>query len=328
MRMKLFVSLFVLTATLTGSGYAFAQNNVDQRIDRMERDIQTLSRAVYKGDLSVQPAANNASNADQRLEQNYSISIENRLSTIERQIQQLTGQIEELNFRLNKMQSAGTYGQPQIGHTGLSPQQVPPGLSYNAQPNTAASSSPLTISSEPLAAQQNPQTHVNTPVQSTTLPSAAPAQQQAAANPQAAYSEQPNTNSNFTFGANDAQDYDRAFAALKDGNYPSAQDGFKAFLETHKESRLVPNALYWLGETYYVQKQYGEAARIFAQGYQNHPSSNKKHDNLLKLGLSLSGMGKKEDACIALMQLVKDSGKKTPVLSRAQQEAKKLGCDA
>tara|TARA_R110002124_G_scaffold129483_1_gene290828 strand:+ start:129145 stop:130011 length:867 start_codon:yes stop_codon:yes gene_type:complete len=283
------------TATSIGGSSAYAQNNdLAQRMQRIERDITTLSRAVYKGDLSEKPSiatTQSTMNTDQQLESSYSISIENRLGAIENQMQQLTGQIEELNFRFNKLQSNAAQNNP----AALSPQQVPPGLAYNQQTQNG----PLTISAAPLDATGNDS---NT------------------------HTQQPDLNSTLSFGKSDTKDYERAFAALKDGDYPAAQDGFKAFLETYKDSALTPNALYWLGETYYVQKQYSESARIFAQGYQSHPDSNKTNDNLLKLGLSLAGMGKKEDACIALLQLVKKNTPETPVLSRAKQEAKKLGC--
>jgi tol-pal system protein YbgF len=307
MRQNLFMSLIIITATTLGSGYAFAQN-VDQRIDRMQRDIDTLSRAVYKGEISAQPNPQIVASTPS-LEKNYSISIENRLGTMERQIQQLTGQIEELNFRVNKLQTQNANGS-------LSAQQVPPGLAYNQQ-QSAAQTAPLTISDKPYSPQNGIESAPLSNAQGNLATGAAPS-----------YAAQPDADSNLTFGKNDAKDYDRAFASLKNGDYPTAQDGFKAFLQTYKDSQLVPNALYWLGETYYVQQQFSEAARIFAQGYQDHPESNKTQDNLLKLGLSLSGMGKKEDACIALLQLAKQGTKETPVVSRAQQEAKKLGCSS
>lgn len=313
MRKNLFMSLIIITATTFGSGYSFAQN-LDQRLERMERDINTLSRAVYKGEIAAQPNPQIVASGPS-LEKNYSISIENRLSTMERQIQQLTGQIEEMNFHMSKLQSQST----QNASAGLAPQQVPPGLAYNQQQNATAKA-PLTISDQPYPAQGG--------IQANALPNnpAAHPQGNLATGAAPRYAEQPNMDSNFTFGQNDAQDYDRAFASLKDGDYSAARDGFKAFLDTYKDSALTPNALYWLGETFYVQKQFSDAARIFAQGYQEHPDSNKTQDNLLKLGLSLSGMDKKEDACIALLQLAKQGTKETPVVSRAQQEAKKLGC--
>ena len=80
-------------------------------------------------------------------------------------------------------------------------------------------------------------------------------------------------------------------------------------------------------ESFYVRRQYERAARIFAEGYQSYPKSSKAPDNLLKLGLSLGGMGNTHDACVALAQLKKEyASERTPVMRRADQEFSRLGC--
>ena len=66
---------------------------------------------------------------------------------------------------------------------------------------------------------------------------------------------------------------------------------------------LAGNAQYWLGETYYAQSDYKNAAIAFAEGYQKYPKSSKAPDNLLKLGMSLGQTGRKADACTAFKQL-------------------------
>ena len=89
------------------------------------------------------------------------------------------------------------------------------------------------------------------------------------------------------------------------------------------------NAQYWLGETFYVRGNYAEAAKVFAQGYQKYPKSTKAPDNLLKLGLALSQTGKKQDACVTLMQLGKQFPSAAAVIKqRADDEMKKLNCGA
>jgi TolA-binding protein len=82
-----------------------------------------------------------------------------------------------------------------------------------------------------------------------------------------------------------------------------------------------------LGETYYVRGKYDVAARLFAEGYQQYPDGSKTADNLLKLGMALGALGKKEDACIALAQLDKETGANlASVQRRAEQEKTRLGC--
>lgn len=126
---------------------------------------------------------------------------------------------------------------------------------------------------------------------------------------------------------NASQAYDDAFTMLKNKNYDGAQAAFQAFLNAYPDHVLAPNAMYWLGETYYVRNQYKQAARVFAQAYQKYPKGPKGPDNLLKLGLSLSGMGDQKNACVTLQQIGREYPHgANPVLARAQQEIKTLGC--
>lgn len=123
--------------------------------------------------------------------------------------------------------------------------------------------------------------------------------------------------------------YERAFAYLKVNKYQEAQEGFEGFLENHKEHVLSANAKYWLGETHYVRGEYKKSARIFAEGFQTYPDSAKAPDILLKLGMSLVGMDKKKEACVALSQVeVKFPNGSGPVIKRARTEMEKIGCEA
>jgi TolA-binding protein len=71
-------------------------------------------------------------------------------------------------------------------------------------------------------------------------------------------------------GGTPKQDYERAYGYLLQQNYGAAQSGFIDFLKQYPKDSLVPNALYWLGETHYVQKNFADAAEAFdivTQGY-------------------------------------------------------------
>lgn len=121
--------------------------------------------------------------------------------------------------------------------------------------------------------------------------------------------------------------YESAFALLKKSDFNGAEVQFASFLKKFPDSNLTANAKYWYGETFYVRGQYEKAARIFAEGYQDNPTGGKAADNLLKLGLSLAGQKKKDDACIALKKLEEDfSNTSGPIIRRAKQEMNTLGC--
>lgn len=80
--------------------------------------------------------------------------------------------------------------------------------------------------------------------------------------------------------------YTQAFDALKASNYPAAIAGFRQFLSTYSTSELADNAQYWLGEAYYVTRDYEKAADAFRAVGQQWPDSRKAADALLKLGYS------------------------------------------
>jgi tol-pal system protein YbgF len=82
--------------------------------------------------------------------------------------------------------------------------------------------------------------------------------------------------------------YSQAFDALKAGSYSVAITGFKDFLGTYPTSPLAENAQYWLGETYYVNRDYEAAAGAFRTVMRKWPDSRKAPDALLKLGYTQS----------------------------------------
>jgi len=100
--------------------------------------------------------------------------------------------------------------------------------------------------------------------------------------------------------------YEAAFALLRRADYPGAEQALRAFVTQHPRDPLAGNAQYWLGETFYVRKNWKDAAIAFAEGYQKYPKSGKAPDDLLKLAMSLGNMGQKADACTALRHLDHD----------------------
>jgi len=78
--------------------------------------------------------------------------------------------------------------------------------------------------------------------------------------------------------------YAQAFDALKAGSYSVAITGFKDFLGTYPQSTLADSAQYWLGEAYYVNRDYDSAGGAFRALLKKWPDSRKAPDALLKLG--------------------------------------------
>ncbi len=94
---------------------------------------------------------------------------------------------------------------------------------------------------------------------------------------------------------------------LRAGDYAGAETALQAFLTQHPDNQLNANAAYWLAETYYVRKNYAAAAAAFARNYRTYgKNSAKAADNLLKLGMSLQGLGERDKACLSYTELAKE----------------------
>lgn len=90
--------------------------------------------------------------------------------------------------------------------------------------------------------------------------------------------------------------YNVAFDKLKAGDYADAAQLFTSFLQLYPSGVYAPNALYWLGESYYVTQNYALAADQFRALLAQYPTHDKAPGALLKLGLCDYGLGKLPEA--------------------------------
>jgi len=128
-------------------------------------------------------------------------------------------------------------------------------------------------------------------------------------------------------GANADQLYDDAIKKLQEGDYAAAERGFKTFIQRNPQNKLAGNAQYWLGETYYARRDYNSALTAFAEGYKVYKTSPKGPDNLLKLGITMSVLGRKPDACAVFSRFNQDYPRATDLQKRRiEQERQKNGC--
>ena len=90
--------------------------------------------------------------------------------------------------------------------------------------------------------------------------------------------------------------YETAFDALKGGRYAESAQLFQAFLQTYPSGSYAPNALYWLGESYYVTQNYALAQDQFQALLDRYPTHDKAPGALLKVGLAQYGLKQLDDA--------------------------------
>ena len=299
---------------------------VQDRLDRLERDLSMLQRQVYRG--ASPSAAGSGSNA--------AVDVEIRMDRLEAQMRELTGRVEEamnsaeqlrqrleqinsdIDVRLGQEQSPSPSGTRRLSGGGRVTSAAPP------------APMPLTPSSPampPSGTMVPPPPY--TPWGPGTLTPPGPTQAAAAVDPANAGSSvglHPPSPGILHEGSASGQ-YNYAFGLLRQADYPAAEEAFKNFIHEHPNDPLVGSAQYWLGETYYARSDYADAASAFAEGYKRYPKGAKASDELLKLGMSLARANQKQNACVAFAQLDREFPNPTNAIKeRARDEKKKLGC--
>ena len=124
-----------------------------------------------------------------------------------------------------------------------------------------------------------------------------------------------------------ANDYDLASTAFKDGQYEVAEQRFRSYLEKNPKDRLTPEAIFYLGESYFRRARAREAAEQYLKVTVDFPRAVRAPEALVKLGLSLEKLGAKEQACAAFGEV----GRKYPAASSAvrvsaERESKRVQC--
>ena len=307
------------------------QSLVD-RLERLERDIRTMNAHLSRGgqggvklDAGTGPTGANGPAAAR---------IGLRMDNLEQDLRSVTGVVEEVNhrilqigdrldklvsdvdFRLRSLETGGAQGAQSrsLGQLGPAP-TAPAGVAVQSLAPTTGADAPATLGTVSASAIQKIQSQKSVqaaaPQPSAPVQAAQPATAPVAALPAGTPKEQ----------------YTYAFNLLQQTNYDQAEVALKSFIETNSSDPLAGNARYWLGETYYVRGQFQEAAQTFYEGYQKNPTGPKAADSLLKLGMSLAGLGKKDDACAAFGKVLSDFAKASASVRNAvAREIKRNGC--
>ncbi|MDX1648815.1 MAG: tol-pal system protein YbgF [Myxococcota bacterium] len=105
--------------------------------------------------------------------------------------------------------------------------------------------------------------------------------------------------------------YEAAFNLLRDGRYERAGDAFGRFVQRYPTSGYADNALYWLGESHYVTRDFDAARQAFQRVVDEHPQSDKFTHALLKIGYIHHEQGNLDAAEQVLTILVDDHPQST-----------------
>lgn len=350
----LVAGLAIAPVAIDGAANAQSNNDVANRVSRLEAEIRDLQRHLFAGTSKPAPVASSTAVQEAPLRQSpedaaaassMAARAEIRLQQLEAQMRNLTGKVEELDFKMTQAIGRvdalvadldrrfaaleGRGGTPPASGQASSAQassgQAPSDAATTAANDGAAGkkagvlgylneSDLRDLETTSRENQGSPGVTANLiPAPSTSTP--------------AAGSTSTETAGPVLPEGDPASRYKHAFSYLMRHDYDSAEKAFREFVDGHGDDPLAGNAMYWLGETYYVREMFAESAVTFAEGYERYPGSPKTADNLLKLSFSLARLDRVEDACVALAQLSDEFPNASATIKRrALSEGRRIGC--
>lgn len=229
---------------------------------------QRLSLAERVTLLENQANAQNQGAGQANLEmQNRMVQLQSEIQSLRNQVETLQNEIEQLKQR-NREQYLDLDGRLQRLEGGAPAAATPnsPAAAPAATPAAAAAAAPAPRDAAPAA---------DAPV----AEAADPAAEQAA--------------------------YQAALDALVE-RFEAADSArmFQAFIRDYPSSTLVPNAWYWLGESYYVTQNYELALEAFQTLLGQYAGSRKEADALLKLGYCQVALGQRAEGEASLREVM------------------------
>ena len=311
------VALCVPAAAVAQEAKGGGDAGLRQRVEQLEGQLVDLQ--VVIGTLeSLARTGGVASAAPVRSEAGGGMAASDsaRLDSVETQIRALTAQIEQLAAELRQSQMqrrSDAMPQPGFGAETHSFGSTTVTSAENADPIGALAPEPNSRFAPQPQAPVSPSTYG-----SEALPPPGGGQVAAA---------DPMMGGGAQGGGNPKQLYEQAYGYLLQQDYRSAQAGFSDFLRNHPQDPLAPSALYWLGESHYVQRNYADAVEAFDLVVSAYGSSGKAADAQLKHGMALAHLGKQKDACASLGGFARKFPNAPPQLkSRADSERQRIGC--
>ena len=259
-----------------------------QRLDNMQQQLKDL-----RGEIEVQ--GRDIEELKRRQRTLY--------TDVDQRLQRIEGTTTTTNLS-NLDNNPDATGNPPL-------QTLSPVSGTPEQANAPATGNPLNIqvlSAEP-APQQKAETVPQQQPQSGTgtNPQTATAQQQPAGQTVATASPEPASTAISPAEVDPAQmkaEYEQAFNLLKQAHYEQAIQALRAFLEKYPTGEYSDNAQYWLGEAFYVMRQFEPALAEYKKVIANFPQSPKYTHALLKIGYCYHELGRIDEAKQVLQSLV------------------------
>ncbi len=99
--------------------------------------------------------------------------------------------------------------------------------------------------------------------------------------------------------------YQSGLEAFRAGDMKKARELFSGFVDRYPKQGLASNAVYWVGESYYSEKNYDQAILEFQKVIKNYPDKEKVASAMLKQGMSFINLKDSKSAKYILKELIK-----------------------
>ena len=320
---KIFKFNFIFFIIFLYFSNLFADNhNIYETLEKIQKDIKTLEKAVY----SESASANNITGNSEIISENNSEDVLTRhllkLSEIESQFQQLTNKFEEINFKLDKLSNR------------LSKVQADNQIRFQDLENLYSSEEGIKKITKKIKDGENktlpgssqPQDLGSISYKDTTTQEKTQ-QTQSIDTTASIITENFQSEEKILPNETPEKQYEFATSFLKVGDYSTAERAFREFVTTNPEHSLAGNAQYWYAETFRIRQLYTDAASAYLEGYQKYPKGEKAPVNLLKLGVSMVQIGEKDQGCKMINGVEKQyPNANQSVIQKAKYESKKFEC--
>jgi len=117
--------------------------------------------------------------------------------------------------------------------------------------------------------------------------------------------------------------YDLGYGYVLRKDYALAEDTFQAFLKKYPTDRRAADAEFWLGESLFQRQRYDAAAQAFLDLSTKHSSHAKAPEALLRLAQSLAAMNQKEMSCATLAEVGRKYPKATTTVKQGVEREQK-----
>lgn len=271
----------------------------DQRIDRLERQVQQMQRQLFpKG----RPADTAGFSDDPAATQSSVVTLDQRLDALEKLMSDLVRQSEENGNRLRSLESG-------LGQTKADQDQRISALEQRM--SQAATAAPAETSEPAAAAPAKPKpTPPKTPPKTSaaTPPASGPAPAITASLP----------------AVDEGEDaYTQGFHLWEEGQYDQAISSLKSFSATYPKHRRVSYANNLIGRALLDKGDARGAAEALLANYRSNPGGERAPDSLFYLGQALMKLGQPGQACKAYGELDAVYGAKIrPDLKKLESDAK------